>query len=213
MKGQTEIWKAHPDIEKIEVSSLGRVRALDRLASSESGTYFTEGHILKQYDTAYVYLQVSIKVDGKWTMKRVNRLVAQTFIPNPDDLPQVNHKNCDRRDNRVSNLEWCTASYNIQYREKFGEAQGHPVFAINLATLEVSRYPSQIEASRILGFSVSNVNDAISGRLKQTHGYWFMEDDDKAVDLTKRKLHYIDKTRLTAADADSADFVIQVMAE
>lgn len=213
MKNKVEVWKKHPDIPEIEVSTLGRVRALDRVVSSEERTQFIKGHILKQYDTAYVYLQVSIKVDGKWTMKRVNRLVAQAFIPNPDNLPQVNHKNCDRRDNRVSNLEWCTASYNIQYREKFGEAQGHPVFSINLATFEVSQYPSQIEASRILGFSVSNVNDAISGRLKQTHGYWFMEDDDNAVDLTKHKLHELGKTKLTAADEASANFVRQVLAD
>lgn len=177
MENKAEVWKSHPELVGVEVSTLGRVRTLDRVTSSEKGTRFIKGRILKQYDTAYVYLQVSIKVDGKWTMKRVNRLVAQTFIPNPDNLPMVNHKNCNRTDNRVSNLEWCTASYNSQYREKFGNALSKPVLAVDLSTLEVYRFPSQNEASRKLGFSVSNINDAISGRIKQTHGLRFMNAD------------------------------------
>lgn len=213
MKDQTEIWKALPGVLGVEVSTFGNVRVLDRVISSESMTRFTKGHILKQYDSNSGYLQVRIPVGKKWATKSAHRLVAQTFISNPDNLPQVNHKNCDRHDNRVSNLEWVTTSYNIQYREKFGKAAGRPVFAINLSTLEVYQYPSQIGASRELGVFQQSINAVINGKRKYTGDYWLTEADDNAVDITKRKLREIGETRLTAADEASADFVSQVLAD
>ena len=217
MISKTEIWKSHPDIVGIEVSNLGRVRTLDRVVSSEKRTRFQKGRILKQSYNGNGYLKVNIPINGKQASKRVNRLVAQTFIENPNNLPQVNHKNCDRDDNRVENLEWCTASYNQKYREKHGisqtEAVGHPLFAIKMATLEVSHFRSQQEAGRLLGFGQGNIGAVIRGKQEYTNGLWFVNDDDNSVYLTKRKLYYVDKTRLTATDSASVDFVSQVITE
>lgn len=217
MKGQTEIWKSHPDIVGIEVSSFGRVRTLDRVVSSEKMTRFQKGRVLKQHDNGMGYLKVNIPINGKQASKRVNRLVAQTFIPNPDNLPQVNHRDCNRANNNISNLEWCTASYNQKYREKYGvsqtEAAGHPLFAIKMATLEVSHFRSQQEAGRLLGFGQGGIGAVIRGKKEYTNGLWFVNDDDNAVNLTKSKLYYVEKTRLTAADATSIDFVSQVLAD
>ena len=193
---EEEIWKSHPDIVGIEVSSLGNVRTLDRVISSEKYTRFIKGQVLKQYNRNDGYLCVSIKVDGKWTFKKVHRLVAQTFLPNPNSFPMINHKDCNRKNNNVSNIEWCDNSYNMQYREKFGKATGIPVFAIKLKTLEVSRYPSQIEASRKLGVSQGNINDVIKGIYKQISGYWFVNADEHALDIVKQNLHDIGKTGL-----------------
>ena len=193
---EEEIWKALSGVPGIEVSTFGNVRTLDKVVSTEKRTQFVKGRVLKQHDNTNGYLIVRFRTNGERVTKLMHRLVAQTFIPNPDNLPQVNHKNCDRRDNRINNLEWCTSSYNNQYREKFGEAQGHPVFAINLATLEVYQYPSQMEASRSLGISVGNINSVISGRYKQTDGYWFVNDDGHAVDVVKSKLHDVGETGL-----------------
>ena len=134
---ETEIWKALPGGPGVEVSTLGRVRTLDKMVWNGKGTWLMKGRILKQRYNHKGYMRVGITIDGKRAMKSVHMLVAQTFIANPDNLPQVNHKNCDRGDNRVSNLEWCDNSYNQKYREKYGKALGRPVFAINLATLEV----------------------------------------------------------------------------
>jgi len=159
-----------------------------------------KGQILKPWDSGIGYMQVGITIDGKRANKYVHSLAAQTFIKNTDNLPEVNHKSCDRSDNRVSNLEWCSRSYNMKYREKFGisntESLGRPVFAVNLKTLEVSRYPSQHEASRELGLFQPSVNNVIKGRYKYTNGYWFVNDDENADDAIKRKLQTLQSQAL-----------------
>jgi len=192
MENKVEIWKSYPYIAGIEVSTLGRVRTIDRVVPCIGNrTRLVKGRVLKQRDNGLGYLQVGITIDRKWTMKLVQRLVAQTFLSNPNNLPEVNHKNGDRMNNNISNLEWCSQSYNIQYREKFGKASGHPVFAINLATLEVSKFRSQHEAGRELGVHNSNINSVIRGRYKQAGNFWFVNADDNAVDIINQKLHDI----------------------
>lgn len=202
INNEKEIWRAHPDIPGIEVSTLGRVRTLDMVTSSETYTRFTKGRVLKQSNNISGYMYVSIKVYGKYFNKRVHRIVAQTFLPNPDDLPEINHKDNNPLNNEASNLEWCTREYNIAYREKYGtpakeSVPKSPLFAINLSTLEVLHFRSQHEASRELGVDNSNINRVIKGGLNQTHGYWFVNDDNNAVDTIKQKLYEI-KHRATS---------------
>jgi len=217
MESKTEIWKPHPEYTEIEVSTLGRVRTVDRVISNGRGTYHVKGRLSKQCVNHHGYVQTSIPIDGKWITKNIHRLVAQTFLPNPDSLPQVNHQDCNRTNNDVSNLEWCDGFYNQQYRQKYGASQtkimGHPVFAINLATLEISLFRSQGEASRILEANRPHINDVLKGKRNKTHGFWFVNADGNAVDLAKQKLREIGKTKLTAKDAESANFVRQVLAD
>lgn len=188
---EEEIWKPHPEYAGIEVSTLGNVRTLDKLISSEKYTRFFKGRVLKQSNSSNGYLQVKILIDGKQITKRVHRLVAQTFIPNPDNLPQVNHRDCNRKNNNVENLEFCTASYNQKYREKHGVSSRQPVFAVNLSTLEVSHFRSQNEAGRALGVNVGNINSVIKGEIKQTHGYWFKKDNGNSIEIDKDKIKSI----------------------
>jgi len=164
MTMKTEVWKAYPDIPAIEVSTLGRVRTRDRMASGKgNGTWLSKGQVLNPFINNNGYLLVNIPINGKWATKLVHRLVAQTFIKNPDNLPEVNHRDCDRINNNAGNLNWCTHQENIAYREKFGKALNRPVFAINLATLEVSQFCSQSEAGRELGVYQSSINNVIKG--------------------------------------------------
>lgn len=195
---ETEIWKSLPGVPGVEVSTFGKVRTLDRVVSSEKRTQFIKGRILKQFSDKDGYLRVSIADDGKRFSKFAHRLVAQTFIPNPDNLPEINHKDCNSANNNVDNLNWCTHQENIAYRDKLwhtarNNAQKSPVYAINLATLKVSHFRSQHEASRALGVFDSHINDVIKGKYKQTGGFWFTNDDDKATDAIKNKLHKISK--------------------
>ena len=193
---KTEIWKAHPKYTGIEVSTLGRVRTLDKMVSNGRGTWIVKGRVLKQDKCKNGYLQVQVKANGKFIKQRIHRLVAQTFLTNPDNFPEVNHKDNDRTNNNVNNLEWCTRSYNRQYREKYGEAKGKPILAANLSTLEVSRFRSQNEAGIVLGVNVGNINSVIKGRRKTAGGFWFTNADDNADDAINRKLYEIGKTGL-----------------
>jgi len=200
MDNKTEVWLRHPEIEKIEVSSFGRVRSSD-------------GHYYNSHKINRGYLNVSIKIDGKWTTKLVHRLIAEAFVPNPNKMTDVNHKDSGRTNNSASNLEWTTHSYNMKYREKFGEPASKPVFAINLNTLEVSHFSSRMEAGKMFGLSVSRISSSVNSLRRQVHEFCFVNDDYLAVDFTKRKLFYLGETKLTAADSASADFVSQVIAE
>lgn len=93
-----------------EVSSFGRVRSLDRF-------YYRlhKGKFLSPTKDRYGYLTVTLNCNGKSKTIKIHRLVAQAFLPNPDNLPQVNHKDEVKSNNCVENLEWCDGKYNVNY--------------------------------------------------------------------------------------------------
>lgn len=108
----SEIWKDIAGYEgKYQVSSWGNVR------NAKTGKYLTP------YKTKKGYLKVGLKVPEKKSPNkyRVNRLVAEVFIPNPSNLPQVNHKDGNKENNSVSNLEWCDNSSNQKHAKKLRE--------------------------------------------------------------------------------------------
>lgn len=188
-----ETWKPYPEFDFIEGSSLGNVRTIDRYVTYENGIkHFYKGHILPQQCNNSGYLYVSFGVNGKIVSRLVHRIVASCFIENPDNLPQVNHIDCDPSNNNIDNLEWCTASYNCQYREKYGvsmtEARGHHLYAVNLNTCRVLYFRSQNEAARKLGLNVGHINNVLKGHRNHTGGYLFTEDESE---LTKNKLQKI----------------------
>ena len=96
----TEIWKAIDD--RYSVSNLGRVKS----------NYASKERILKPFANKHGYLIVDIRHPNFRKSMQIHRLVAMAFIPNPDNLPQINHKNEDKSDNRVENLRWASASEN-----------------------------------------------------------------------------------------------------
>lgn len=111
-----EIWKPVVGYEGYyEVSNYGRVKRLETRVNSNRGGRAVREKILKQIITKYGYLTVHLCVDNKRAKKKVHRLVAEAFIPNPLNLPCVNHKNEIKTDNFVENLEWCTVEYNNNY--------------------------------------------------------------------------------------------------
>ena len=115
---QKEIWKDIPNYEGLyQVSNIGNVRTLDKYVNSSiknNDKVKRKSQILKQYNKRG-YLQVTLTVNNKRHYFGVHRLVAQAFIPNPNNFPQVNHKDENPLNNNVKNLEWCTAKYNCNY--------------------------------------------------------------------------------------------------
>jgi hypothetical protein len=111
-----EIWKDVIGYESYyKVSNLGRIKSLDRVLDKPNvltgGNIVRKGKILKQTEL-FGYMLINLCIHDKRKKFRVHRLVAEAFILNPEQKPQVNHKNGNKKDNRVYNLEWSTASEN-----------------------------------------------------------------------------------------------------
>lgn len=109
----TEEWRPIVGYEGLyEVSSYGRVRSFDKY---DSMNRFYEGRILKLFADRLGYLRAQLYSNSKRKSFLVHRLVAEAFIPNPDNLPQVNHIDENPSNDNVDNLEWCSAKYNSNY--------------------------------------------------------------------------------------------------
>ena len=112
-----EIWKDVKGYEGYyEVSNIGNVRSVDRMVKhSKGGLRIYKGKTLVPCLSVDGYRLVHLSKLNVSEMKRVNRLVAEAFIPNPDSLPQVNHLDENKLNNRVDNLEWTTHKENTRY--------------------------------------------------------------------------------------------------
>lgn len=107
-----EEWRDIKDYKGIyQISNKGRVKSLNRIDSR--GNKVNEKILRPGKRNNYLYVRLC--KDGKFKDYRIHRLVAEAFIPNPDNLPVVNHKDEDKSNNCVENLEWCTQEYNVNY--------------------------------------------------------------------------------------------------
>ena len=102
-----EQWKKIEDYENYSVSNLGRIR------NDKTG-------LMQNQYLSNKYFLVCLSQGRKWKMFRAHRLVAMAFVPNPENKPCINHKNLNKTDNRVENLEWCTDLENMQHAIKNG---------------------------------------------------------------------------------------------
>ena len=164
-----EIWK---DVEGYEglyqVSNLGRVKRI------------TTGRVLKPLKHANGYLGVKLSKNSIVYTKNIHRLVAQAFIPNPENKPEINHIDENKTNNNVSNLEWSTRKENNNHgtrNERAGKAISKtlsiPIIAINIKTGESQEFYGTNECARQLDLNPGNITSVLKGRYKQTGGYTF----------------------------------------
>lgn len=145
-----EVWAKIEEAPNYYVSTLGRVKN-------------KKGKILKTYSYKG-YQRLKLQVDGTAKDFRVHRLVAKAFLPNPDQLPQINHIDEDKANNCVWNLEWCDSYYNNNYGSKVT-----PVVQIKDGEV-VGEYRSLTEAAEATGFYVPNICRAVHGQIKSYMG-------------------------------------------
>ena len=112
-----EIWRPIEGYEGLyEVSSYGRVKSLEKSYIRKNGIIDHKSErILIPIKDKDGYLQVKLYKDKKQYTRKLHRLVAEAFLDNPYNKPEVNHKDEDKTNNRVDNLEWCDGKYNINY--------------------------------------------------------------------------------------------------
>ena len=152
MENIQEIWRPVKGYEGLyEVSNYGRVRSLNY--HRKKGRVF----LMKPCVGRAGYYQLILRKNGGKITAVVHRLVAEAFLPNPDNLPCVNHKDENKENNAVWNLEWCTFKYNTNYgtameRVSIAKTNGKrskPVIAVDPKTMKtVMFFPSQREAHR-----------------------------------------------------------------
>ena len=116
------MWKDIKGFEKLyQISNKGQIKSLTK----KRGFYQAKEMILKQKITKFGYANITLLKNNKPSFCVVHRLVAETFIPNPENKPQVNHKDGNKLNNHVSNLEWCTCSENMKHAYKNNLRDSH----------------------------------------------------------------------------------------
>ena len=209
-----EIWK---DVEGYEglyqVSNFGNVKSVKRIIKKANNAYLSVKERLLKYTTNHKgYKMVSLSKNGKQKSCTVHRLVAKAFIPNPKDLPQVNHKDENKLNNYVNNLEWCDNKYNCNYGTSIRRAlktrmdrhnwkevcermletktknnvytKPIPVNQFTWDGVFIKRFRSSEQVRRELG--INNAYKVAQGMYKHAGGYIWLYDKD--VDKIKDKV-------------------------
>lgn len=187
-----EVWKDIPGCENYQVSTWGNVRTKRSFK------------LLKTFTSKRGYKHITIKINEKYVRTGVHRLVALTFIPNPNNYPIINHKDEDPSNNTCGNLEWCTPSYNVNYGTRNARAskkmkenwrakgcgdkpdlrktryKSKRVAQYDMQGNLIDIYDSIAEAETVTGTCHSSISRATRGLQNYAYGYkWVLVPKDK----------------------------------
>lgn len=167
-------WRPIPGYEGLYiVSDFGAVKRIKSKVKNRSGYRTVRERELKQSVDKYGYIRVMLCKNGKAKNMQVHRLVAISFLSNPENFPCVNHKDCTTDNNRVSNLEWCSVAYNNRYGLrglKAAIANKKPVEMV-LPDGNLKRFDSATDAEKITGISASHISSCCSKTRKSAGGH------------------------------------------
>ena len=195
-----EVWTNIKGFDNYQISNLGRGRSLERTTLQNNNGTLVEAHYKSVILTPIEYnkkghrYRFTLYKNGKAYLKSRTRLVAEAFLPNPDNLPEVNHKNEKPWEDYVyinedgsvnyelSNLEWISHKDNINYgtrnkrvSEKMTNGKlSKPVLQYTLDGDFVAEYPSTMEVQRQLGFDANNIGKVCCGKPHYKTAYGFI---------------------------------------
>lgn len=165
-----EIWKDIKGYEgKYKVSNKGRIKSLNYQNSKKEKLLH-----LRIGKKRRGYLDVMLSSKNVQKRYKIHRLVAEAFIPNPNNYPEINHIDEDVSNNNVNNLEWCTKLYNLNYgnhRENIAKKKRIPILKCDLNGSVLEEYEGIHVAARSTGNAASNISAAILGKQKTCGGY------------------------------------------
>lgn len=174
---KNEIWKDVKGYEKhYKISNYGRVLSCGKNVWNRFAYIYRDNFILKKRNNLG-YNVVVLYLNGKRNVVKVHRIVAEHFIANPENKPFVNHIDGNRENNRIDNLEWCTAKENVRHAWATGLAKAKKCKPVEMKDKEtgdtIKCFNSVKEASEYLQCSKSNIQACCSGRQLTCKGYKF----------------------------------------
>lgn len=184
-----EIWKDIVGYEGLyQVSDKGRIKSVCSHVRLQNGELMQKKpHILKPQNRCG-YKCVNLFKDGRSRTFNIHRLVAEAFLPNPYDYSVVNHKDENRSNNNLSNLEWCTHAYNLSYgtaQRRRAISQGKVVLQLDVNGTLIKRHLTLMDACRDTGVDFRNISLCCNSKRNTAGGYWWKFEQQQEIERNK----------------------------
>lgn len=164
-----EVWKDIKGYEGLyQVSNQGRIKSLRYRNSNKTAILKT------QINSRNGYVQIVLSKNNIHKTKKVHRLVAEAFLINLNNYPCINHKDENRQNNNIKNLEWCTYSYNNVYNgrsKRVAKIQGKEVKQLDKTGNVINVFESTRQAGRVTGYNQRHISECCRGLVKTCGGY------------------------------------------